>query len=503
MLRAEQVQDLETAKEMLRLYEAETARLHERLRVLISEVAALKGKDPKRQLELEIVRLQEELALLRHQMFGRSSERRGGPDDKEKPTTDRRGHGPRAQPELPLDEVRIELPEADRCCPLCGGELGAWEGQTEDADEITVVERHFVLRRVKRQKYRCDKGCAPVTAPAPAKLIEGGRYSLEFAVHVATNKYLFHLPLERQVRMYASEGLVIDSQTLWDQIEALARHLQPSYLALPAEIFSKPVIHADETPWLMLDRGPGRKWYAWTTAAPDAVMYRILPSRSGATAKDVLDAYRGVVMVDGYSAYETAARAGPDGVPKFKLVFCWAHVRRKFVQVEKFAPQSAEILDFIAKLYEVERDLPDPFAAEGEARAQALAHRLAIRRAQSAPILEQIWTWAAAQSALPESRFRKAIEYMTKRKDGLSAFVEDPWVPLDNNHVERQLRDVVMGRKNHLGSKSIRGTEVTALFYSLIDTAKLRGEDPAAFLLRAARAAIDSPGTVTLPKAVG
>ncbi|MCY1043201.1 transposase [Corallococcus sp. bb12-1] len=144
-----------------------------------------------------------------------------------------------------MQEVLLPLDEADRVCGLCGSGLHAWEGQTEDCEQVTVVERNFVLRRVRRQKYRCHQGCTPVTASAPPRLIPGGRYSLEFAVHVALMKYGFHLPLARQQRLYLREGLVVEAQTLWDQLDALATHLQKSYEALLAEVFTSPLIHAD------------------------------------------------------------------------------------------------------------------------------------------------------------------------------------------------------------------------------------------------------------------
>jgi hypothetical protein len=119
--------------------------------------------------------------------------------------------------------------------------------------------------------------------------------------------------------------LVVDSQTLWDQIEALARHLDASYQALRDEVFASPLIHADETYWLMLSKGTGKKWFAWTVASPSAVYHKIFDSRSTVTAKEVLGEYHGNVVADGYEPYQTVARAGPDGVPRYTLAFCWAH----------------------------------------------------------------------------------------------------------------------------------------------------------------------------------
>ena len=377
-------------------------------------------------------------------------------------------------------------------CPDCGAILAEWEGQTEDSEEITVVERHFVVSKHRRKKYRCKHGCAPVTAPGPVKLVEGGRYSVEFAVYVAIAKYLYHLPLERQVRMYMANSLHIDSQTLWDQIQVLATHLEPSYQALRGEVFASMLIHADETYWRMLSKGAGKKWYAWTVASPAAVFHRIFDSRSTAAAREVLDGYHGNVMADGYEPYQTVARAGPGGAARYTLAFCWAHVRRKFVKAEPFAPTCAEVIELIGKLYDIERDLPDPHTMTGAEQEAALARIVAVRREQSAPVVEAIRAWAGQQQGLPESTFRKAIQYMLNLWHGLTVFIENPWVVLDNNFVERQIRPLVVGRKNHYGSKSKRGTEVAAIFYSLIETAQLRGEDPATYLQHAAMAAIFS-----------
>jgi transposase len=498
----EKLDDPALVKQAALLLEQENARLHSRLRELTVEIAKLKGNDGPKQLQLEIVRLQEQMAMLRQEMFGASSEKRKASAELPAPRPSRNGHGPRQQTELPVEEHAHELAEADRVCPDCGAMLAEWEGQTEDSEEITVVERHFIVRKHRRKKYRCKHGCAPVTAPGSLKLVEGGRYSVEFAVYVAIAKYLYHLPLERQVKMYLANSLHVDSQTLWDQIEALAKHLAPSYQALRDEVLASPLIHADETYWLMLSKGSGKKWYAWTVASPSTVFHRIFDSRSTATAREVLSDYHGNVVADGYEPYQTVARAGPDGVARYTLAFCWAHVRRKYVKAEPFAPTCAEAIELIGKLYEIERDLPNPHTLTGPEQESALAQILAVRRERSAPVVEEIKAWAGRQQGFPESTFRKAIKYMLDLWHGLTVFLENPWVPLDNNLVERQIRPLVVGRKNHYGSKSKRGTEVAALFYSLIETAQMRGEEPAAYLQRAALAAITTPGTITLPTTV-
>jgi transposase len=506
MRSVEQIQDPAQLRQAALLLEQENARLHARIAELLKELSQLKGGRPAEQLELELARLQEQLASMRHKMFGDKSERRApepeaapAPEPKEKDK--RPGHGPRVQPELPRLLQVHELDAADRTCPLCGDPLCEWEGQSEDADEITVVERHFVITTHRRKKYRCHKGCAPQTAPGPLKLVPGGRYAIDFAVHVAISKYLDHLPLERQARIFAREGLLCDSQTLWDQLFALYQHLRPCYDAIRTELFKRPLLHGDETTWKLLDGRAKKTWYVWSLCDSDAVYHRLLPGRSTVEAEKVLADYQGILMVDGYAAYQSvaAARAGPTLV----LCYCWAHVRRKFIEAEKFEPACKQVLALIGQLYAIERELGAPDALTGEAQTQALAQRLAARKERSAPLVSAIQSWAVSQTARPESAFRKAIEYMLSLWPGLIRFLDNPLVPLDNNLMERQMRDVVLGRKNHYGSKSERGTEVAALFYSLIETAKLRGVDPAAYLLTAARAAIAAPGTVTLPARAG
>jgi len=343
------------------------------------------------------------------------------------------------------------------------------------------------------------------TAPGPLRLAarpdaRGRRYSREFAVEVAVNKYLDHLPLERQARVMSREGLTIESQTLWDQIEALATALQPTYDTLREYVLAAPVIGADETWWRLLGGPESKRWWAWGVTREDAVMYTIVASRSQDAARQVLNGYRGIVVADGYGAYDALARADPG----FTLAHCWAHVRRKFVEAEPHYPAScAEILALIGQLYGVERagPGPDPAASE-ETRAAAVKLRAQLRREQSTPLVEAIRAWAHQQRALPESSLGKAIAYMLGLWPGLTRFLDDARIPLDNNATERGLRGLVVGRKNHYGSRSQRGTEVAALFYSLIESAKLCGVEPKAYLLQATHVALETPGTVTLPHAL-
>jgi transposase len=324
-------------------------------------------------------------------------------------------------------------------------------------------------------------------------VIPGGRYAPAFGVGVAVAKYTDHLPLERQVRMMAREGLVVDSQTLWDQLNAIARHLEPTYDALGRRALEAPVINVDETRWAIMGSAKVAAGTVWGVHAPGIAFYRILPGKSADEGRQVLAGYRGTVVVDGFAVYEVLARDGPG----FTLAHCWAHTKRKYDDIAAQWPTAcAEIGALIGELYATERLVPGPFP--GDAAAQTLRHQL--RDERSRPVLDHIWQWATVQVGLPRSEFGKAVRYMLERWAGLTRFVDDPRVPLDNNAAERALRGPVVGRKNHYGSRSLRGTQVAALFYTLCESAKLAAVDPHAYLLRALYAAIERPGAVTFPQ---
>jgi transposase len=475
------------------LLQLENDRLHKRLR----EIA---GSDAAR-LQLELDKLREQAARQRQALFGRSSEKQPGSEEAKAPGTQaapRTGHGPRAQEKLPIVEIVHTLEEADMACPCCGGRLGEMSGQFEEADEVDVVERSFRILRRKRQKYRCSCGAIDTALGAP-KHIVGGRYSLDFAIAVVVAKYLDHMPLARQERQMRRHGLEVTTATLFDQIHGLSVHLVPTYEGLLARVLDSPVIGADETTWQMMEKQASKKWWAWSLTCQDAVYYRIAPTRKAEVPADLLAAYSGVVVCDGYASYPKARkmcieRRGRRGPPPFTLAHCWSHVRRRFIEALPNYPSAATAVDLIGKLYEVEREAALwPDAATRPARIAQL------RETRSRPVVRELREWMMAQRVLGQSGLGRAIEYAHGVWAGLELYLGDARIPICNNGAERGMRGIAVGRKNHYGSRSVRGTEVAALFYSLVETAKLAGVDPAAYLRTAALRAIANPGTVTLP----
>ena len=253
--------DVDTLRQISLLLERENQRLIAKNLQLTAELARLRGLPEVEQLTFAVEQtLQQTRAAI-------LDARRPSPPP---PRRGRRGRGTGRARNRPCRSSRCGTScRADqRECPACGGTLTELVGQYETAERITTVKATYHVEHHARQKYRCACNGAVVTAPAPAALIPGGRYTPAFAVGVAVAKYADHLPLERQVRMMAREGLSVESQTLWDQIQALARHLEPTYEALGRQALAAPVIHVDETRWPRLGSGALSAGTVWGVATP-------------------------------------------------------------------------------------------------------------------------------------------------------------------------------------------------------------------------------------------
>ncbi len=476
--------------------EFENATLLRRVCELVAELAKCTDRDRQQSLGLEIRKLNEQLAERNKELFGNSrSERRppeGRPEGEPKPK--QKGHGPTKQLKLPVVEVLHARSGPDAPCAACKSPQPAMAGQTEDTEQITIIERKVVFRWHKCQKYRCTV-CGRIDAApgTPEPLIPGGRYTPEFAVAVAVDKYADHLPLERQVERFTRLGLDVKSQTLWDQIAELYKLLLPAYLAVHAFLLTKPVLGADESPWRVMGKGRSAKWWTWALVGEDAVYYTLAPTRGKSAARELLRGFSGVLSVDGYAVYTALEKEGMqasllhgEGSAErcgFVLVCCWMHARRGFIKAEKNHPAAREALDLIARLYRVEKKAEAEALSTGEA---LLDVRRRLRNTESRAIVADLRVWHDRQRAIPSLALDKALTYLNNQWPRLIRYLDDPRAPIDNGWAERAIRGTVLGRKNHYGSHSELGTRVAALFYSLVETCKLLDLDPAAYLLAAA-----------------
>jgi transposase len=471
--------DIEQLRRVALAQQVQIEQLLRVLRAKCDELATLKGSEAELQQTLTLI---EELSR-RAQTLATEADDAPPTKTNDKPARKPREHfGNTAQPALPIVEEVFALDAADKTCPSCGGDLAPMKEQFETSEMIDVVEVSYRVVRVKQQKYACKCGGCVETAPGPERATPGGRYSLDFAVKVAIDKYLDHIPLARQERILRRHGLEVTSQTLWDQLLMLGRRLESASRALLARVLAQPVIGLDQTGWPRLDGKGDKPWQMWCFTAPGVVAHRICDDKSADTFKSLMRDYRGVVVCDALKTHEAGAR-GNDGIA---LAGCWAHVYRKFEEAAPDHPEANLAMKWIGEIYAIDD------RAEGDVEKKA-----ELRRVESAEVIATMKTWLWNQAALKSLSIGNAAAYVVANWERLTRFLGDARIPLDNNATERGIRGPVVGRKNHYGSKSKRGTEIAAIFYSLLETAKLVGVDPATYLRDAALA--DARGEVLLP----
>jgi transposase len=386
---------------------------------------------------------------------------------------------------LPDHLPREEIVHAAACaCPSCGGEL---RRLGEDVTEILEYRpaRFHVVRHV-RPKFSCRLCEAIAQAPLPELPIERGRPAPGLLAHVLVSKYADHLPLYRQAGIYAREGVELERSTLADWVGRAGVLLEPLVAALRREVMASPRLHGDDTPVPVLAPGTGktktgRLWVYVRDDRPHggeapAAAYFYSPDRKGEHPQTHLAEFHGHLHADGYAGfgalYDNVGRQpGP-----IVEVACWAHARRKFhdVHVRTKSPVAFEALERIGALYVV----------EDEIRGRPPDERHHPRQERSRPAAEELAAWMRA--TLPKlsgkSDLAGVMRYTLGRWPALTRYLDDGRLAIDNNPAERALRAVALGRKNWLFAGSDRGGERAAAIYSLIETAKLNGLDPQAWL---------------------
>ena len=307
------------------------------------------------------------------------------------------GHGPKQQPELPVQEVIHTLSAVETQCKLCAEPMKAWEGQFEESSEIDFVEPKLIIKKHLRQKYRCTCGGCVKTAPGPKKLFPKARYSIDFAINVALQKHCYHMPLSRQVRELGRYGLEVSTATLWDYLFRLYELLEPASERLAEYILAQPVIGADETSWRLLKgekKGKSKRWWVWARRCQDAVHYTLDSSRGKAIAEQLFGSYEGTVLCDGYVVYESLANTNP----KMKLANCWGHARREFLSYEE-DPKAQRVIRVIQRLYQLEKKV----------RGERPETVLALRQRKTKKLLQALFKWIDTLKLLPNHGLGKAF----------------------------------------------------------------------------------------------
>ena len=448
-------------------------------------------------LEQKVEQLEGEKRQLQADLFGRRSEVQPGTDrshDLEDPQDDshrpkrNRGQQPgnpgpkrRDYSHLPVRENWVELPPERSVCPCCGLPLLPLS-DTEDSEQIEI-EVSAYRRVIHRRRYRRTCTCGgpiTVTAPPPPKLIPKGRHGISVWVEILLDKYFSYRPTERLLASLRLLGLDLAPGTVTDGLKQLEVLLRPIDAALKERNPRGDLHQGDETRWrvfVALEGKQGYGWWLWVVLGPDTVIYLLESTRGHTVPEDHFRAEsRGVLVVDRYSAYKAMIWV-KDGV--LVLAFCWAHVRRDFIRVGKGWPElktwALEWLRRIRALYRLnDRRLAarKDAAAFGEADGrlrQAVAEMEARRETEL----------GRGDLATP---CRKALESLQEHWEGLTRFVDDPRIPMDNNASERRVRGPAVARKNFYGSGSLWSGQQAAAMFSILATLSLWKLNPRRWL---------------------
>jgi transposase len=375
---------------------------------------------------------------------------------------------------FPRREVTHE-PDHTECS--CGCRM---ERIGEDVSErLDYTPGVFEVERHVRGKWVCRRCERMVQEPMPAHIIDKGIPTAGLVAHILVAKYLDHMPLYRLEAVFGRAGLPLprSSQAQWVGVAGV--QAQPLVDAMRAEILTRPVLHADETPVPMLTPGLGRthRAYLWSYSTSEyddrqIVVYDFAESRHGDHAEAFLGKWRGKLVCDDYSGYKALFKHGVIEAG------CLAHARRKLHDL--YANHRSEIaeegLRYFTALYEIERE-----ARELNLKAEG---RRELRMQRSRPIAEALRQWfTRKRGQVPDgSATAKAIDYSLGRWAALTRYIEDGDLPADNNHIENRIRPVALGRSNWLFAGSLRAGQRAAAIMSLIQTAKLNGHDPYRYL---------------------
>jgi transposase len=398
-----------------------------------------------------------------------------------------RGKGGRKKlaAELPRVEVVHDLPAHEKVCAADGTALKRiGEEISEQLDYQPAKLR--VIRNI-RPKYACPCCQAGVViAPLAAQLLPKSLATPALLAQITTAKFVDGLPLYRQQAQFERLGVELGRATMsgW-MIKLGGLHVVPIINLLHELMLTDPLIHCDETSLQVLrsDKAPTAEHWMWVRASGPPgrriIVFDYDASRAGSVPKRLLEGFRGILLTDGYEAYDSAAQA-----LQLKQAGCFTHVRRKFDEAHKALPRGAtdghakKALEFIGGLYAVEK------ALWNKDKPVTAADRVRVRSELSAPILQHFHEWllALANEGLPQGLLGKAVRYTLGQWPKLTTFLDHGEVPLDNNRCENAIRPFVVGRKGWLFSDTVKGAIASANLYSLVETAKANGVEPHAYL---------------------
>ena len=384
---------------------------------------------------------------------------------------------------LPVEEVLLEIPEDQRVCDKCGGKMKPI-GKKFLRHEMQIIPKQAKLLAYYTVTYACDHcekdtGFARViSVKPPVPLLKHSLASPSTVAYIMTQKYVDGLPLARQERIWAREGISLSRATManW-MIQCSQSWLRPLYKHMKQELLTHSVIHADETVVQVLkeDGKPAasesRMWlYASAALLKHQVrLFEYQPDRSGKRAEAFLRGFTGYLVTDGYAGYNQVRDVTHCG--------CWAHARRKWREA---MPDGATVKTSKAAVgFQYCNKL---FTEERKCAAYKPQYRKEYRQGRELPLLEEYFAWLNTVHPEKGSKLEEAVRYSLNQKQQLCAFLENGEVPISNNLAENAIRPFALGRKNWLFCDTPKGAEASAVIYSLVESAKANGVEPFAYL---------------------
>lgn len=459
-------------------------------KIVIGQKKEITEKD--KQIEALVYKL----AFMQKQLFGRKTEQTGKKDQDNNDQTNEEstekeekrsrgkqegteGHGRKIRENLPAKEIHHDLPEDEKSCPLCGKRFTVFPG-TEDSEEIDwdVILQRLVHKR-KRYTPSCDCGVVPgiISAQLPPKLIPKGMLSKEFITRLLIEKFQFGTPVYRIRKKLELEGFTVSGGTLTGNIKRMVELLMPLYTLILERNRSAKHWHMDETRWKVFEEIEGKKgfrWWLWVMVTHDTCVYVLDPSRSAEVPKAHLgEDPVGIISADRYVVYKTLG----DGI---SVAFCWSHVRRDFIRIrdgnKRLKAWGSKWVEDINDLFKMNRE-----RLEVKINSEIYKEKDQLLR-EALSKMEKKRNEELSDEKLHKLK-RKVLKSLGKHWEGLTIFLDQPEIPMDNNEAERCLRNPVVGRKNYYGSGSIWSGTLTQVMFSIFQTLLLNKINPRLFLL--------------------
>ena len=477
---------------------------HDALKAMIIEFAEQHEESKK-----HIKYLEERIRLLTNEIFGRKSEKQPPEPDQAQlnlfgqaepepapveeeiivPGHTRKKRGRKPLPkDLPVKEVTYDIAEDEKICG-CGAHMTRCGEET--AEKLDIIPAKMEVIRHVRYKYACkqcegveDDGPTVKIAPVPPQIIPKGIATPGLLAHILVSKFEDALPFYRQEKIFDRLGVDLGRATMCGWAVKVAVQCEVLLKMIGEEIRSGPLINIDETPFQVMNeqgRANTTKSYMWVfRGGPPgkiAVVYQYHPSRAGNVAGQFLKDYQGYIQTDAYKGYDALEK-----LPGIYLVGCWAHVRRKFMDVIKAGSGKGKkghaqyVLDEIKHLYAIEKS--------GRKNDFTPEQMVALRQKEAAPVINTLYEYLESLSGQtpPKGLLGKAVMYTLNNWPMLVRYLENGHITPDNNPAENALRPFVVGRKNWLFNGHPKGAAASATLYSLIETAKANGLKPYFYL---------------------